>query len=104
MRGITLLAILMLVGFTGCMARSAVVARDDDAITNDVQARLAADAQTKPFAITVDTKAGVVRVAGAVAKDADRNAVEHIARTTPGVRAVDNYVQYGVVPVVPSVP
>jgi osmotically-inducible protein OsmY len=76
-----------------------VVTRDDASITSDVQARLAADAQTKPFAITVDTKAGVVHVAGDVAKAADRKAVERIARDAPGVHAVDNNVRFGGVPV-----
>ena len=73
--------------------------RDDAAITEDVRARLAADGQTKPFAITVGTTAGVVRVAGAVEKAADRDSVERIARETPGVRSVNNDVRFGGAPV-----
>ena len=73
--------------------------RDDAAITEDVRARLAADGQTKPFAITVGTTAGVVRVAGSVEKAADRDSVERIARETPGVRSVNNDVRFGGSPV-----
>jgi osmotically-inducible protein OsmY len=72
-----------------------VVHRDDAAITEDVRARLAADGQTKPFAISVATTGGVVDVTGSVAKSADRDSVERIARETPGVRSVDNNVRFG---------
>ena len=89
----------MLIGATGCANRARVVPRDDAAITEDVRARLAADGQTKPFAITVGTTAGVVRVAGAVANPADRDSVERIARETPGVRSVNNDVKFGGSPV-----
>jgi osmotically-inducible protein OsmY len=89
----------MLIGATGCVGRAPVVHREDAAIADDVRARLAADAQTKPFAITVATTAGVVNVTGSVAKSADRDSVERIARDTPGVRSVDNDVRFGGVPV-----
>jgi osmotically-inducible protein OsmY len=93
------LAIAMLIGVTGCVGRSPVVHREDAAISYDVRARLAADAQTKPFTITVATTSGVVQVTGAVAKSADRDSVERIARDTPGVRSVDNNVRFGGEPV-----
>ena len=93
------LAIAMLIGMTGCVARSRVVPRDDALITEDVRARLAADGQTKPFAIKVGTTAGVVNVAGSVPKAADRDSIERIARETPGVRSVDNHVIFGGEPV-----
>ena len=89
----------MLIGTTGCVARSPVVPRDDASITEDVQGRLAADGQTRPFAIKVGTTAGVVQVTGSVPKSADRDSVERIARETPGVRSVDNNVRFGNVPV-----
>jgi osmotically-inducible protein OsmY len=89
----------MLIGATGCVGRSPVVPRDDASITEAVQTRLAADGQTKPLAITVRTTAGVVHVAGSVAKSADRDSVERIARETPGVRSVDNDVRFGGAPV-----
>jgi osmotically-inducible protein OsmY len=89
----------MLIGATGCVGRSPVVPHDDAAITEAVRARLAADGQTKPYAITVGTTEGVVHVKGSVAKSADRDTVERIARETPGVRSVDNDVRFGHVPV-----
>ena len=98
-RGVATLAIVMLIGATGCVGRSPVVPRDDASITEAVRARLAADGQTKPFAITVGTTAGVVHVAGSVPKSADRESVERIARETPGVRSVDNDVRFGGAPV-----
>ena len=92
------LAIAMLIGATGCARRSPVVPRDDVTVAEDVRARLAANPQTKPFAITVGTTAGVVHVAGSVAKPVDRDSVERIARDTPGVRSVDNEVKFGDMP------
>ena len=96
----------MLIGTTGCVGPSPVAHRDDAAITEAVRTRLAADGQTKPFAIEVGTTEGVVKVSGAVTKSADRDAVERIARDTPGVRKVDNHVRFGgaPVPVEPSTP
>ena len=88
----------MLIAAIGCVGPSPVVHREDAAITEDVQARLAADGQTKPYAIAVATTAGVVKVSGSVAMSADRDSVERIARATPGVRSVDNNVRFGSVP------
>jgi osmotically-inducible protein OsmY len=98
-RALATLAVAVLIGATGCVSRAPVVQRTDAAITEDVRARLAADEQTKPFAITVATTAGVVHVSGSVARSADRESVERIARDTPGVRSVDNHVRYGGTPV-----
>ena len=80
------------------MGRVPVAPRDDSSITADVRARLAADGQTKPFAITVGTTKGIVSVAGSVPKATDRDSVERIARETPGVRSVNNDVRFGDVP------
>jgi hyperosmotically inducible protein len=88
----------MLIAATGCVSQPRVADREDAAITQDVRARLAADQQTNPFAITVATNAGVVNVTGSVDKSADRDSVERIARDTPGVRSVDNNVRFGVTP------
>ena len=90
---------MLMIGATGCVGRSPVVPRDDASITEAVGARLAADGQTKPFAITVGTTKGVVNVTGSVATSADRDSVERIARETPGVRSVDNNVRFGGAPV-----
>ena len=98
-RVLATLAITTLIGATACTVRSPVVHREDAAITADVRGRLAADEQTKPFAITVATTSGVVQVTGDVANSADRDNVERVARDTPGVRSVDNNVMYGGTPV-----
>ncbi len=90
-----LVVVGMLIGAMGCAGRQPIVERDDVAITNDVRARLAADTHASPLAVTVDTKAGVVSLSGMVPTDGDRNAVERIARDTPGVRTVDNDVMFG---------
>ena len=87
-----------MIGATGCTGPSPVSPSDDVAISEAVRTRLAADGQTKPFAITVASTGGVVHVSGAVAKSGDRDAVERIARETPGVRSVDNHVRFGDVP------
>lgn len=87
--------IAILICALGCSARQRIVERDDVSITNDVRTRIAADAQASPLGITVDTNAGVVHLTGSVPTDSDRSSVERIARDTPGVRAVDNRVQFG---------
>ena len=97
-RALATLAIAMLIGATGCVGKTPVVHREDAAITEDVRARLAADAETKPYTIGVATSAGVVNVTGSVEKSADRDSVERIARETPGVTSVDNDVRFGGVP------
>ncbi len=85
----------LLIGAMGCAAARPVVQRDDVAITNDVRARFAADANVSPLKVDVDTKAGVVRLTGFVATDGERNSVERIALEAPGVRSVDNNVIFG---------
>ena len=93
------MTIAILICAMGCSARQPIVQRDDVSITNDVRARLAGDAQASPSEITVDTKAGVVHLTGTVATDDERNSIERIARDAPGVRAVDNDVRFGDMPV-----
>ena len=85
----------LLIGAMGCAATQPVVQRDDVAITKDVRARFAADASVSPLNVSVDTKAGVVRLTGFVATDGDRSSVERIALEAPGVRSVDNSVIFG---------
>lgn len=93
-----IVAIAILIGALGCSARQPVVAREDVAITNDVRARLAADASSRPLKVDVATKAGVVSLTGFVPTDDDRTSVERIARATEGVRSVDNNVIFGARP------
>jgi osmotically-inducible protein OsmY len=94
-RCVAMIAGAMLIGVIGCATRQPTVARDDISITTDVRARLAANVQTNASELTVDTKAGVVRLTGAVATDDERNSIERIARDTPGVQGVDNNVRFG---------
>lgn len=83
---------------TGCAAQQPIVQRDDVTITGDVRARMASDTLLSKSDISVDTKAGVVRLAGSVSTDGERNAAERVARETPGVRSVDNNVIFGMAP------
>jgi hypothetical protein len=93
-----IIAIPLIIAAVGCSARQHVVERDDASITTDVEARLAADTQAHPLAVTVATTAGEVRLTGSVPTDSDRTAVERIAREAPGVRTVDNDVTFGTSP------
>jgi osmotically-inducible protein OsmY len=97
-RGAAIIAGAALIGMIGCAARQPIVERDDVSITNDVRTRLGATSQGSPSDVTVDTKAGIVRLTGAVATDDERNSVERIARDTPGVQSVDNNVTFGGTP------
>jgi osmotically-inducible protein OsmY len=97
-RSVAAVATGVLLGITGCAARTPTVTRSDTAISDDVRARLAADPQTEPFDITVDTQSGIVHVTGDVAKDSDRAKVERIALDAPGVSSVNNDVRYGTAP------
>jgi hyperosmotically inducible protein len=94
-----MIAIALLICAMGCSAQQPIVQRDDASITNDVRARLAADAQASPLEVAVDTKAGIVNLTGFVETDDQRNSVERIARDAPGVRSVDNNVRFGDAPV-----
>jgi hyperosmotically inducible periplasmic protein len=87
------MTLTMLTCTMGCSATQPQ--RDDVAVTHDVQARLAQDAQARPLQIAVATKGGVVYLTGSVPTDSDRNSVERIARDTPGVREVENNVLFG---------
>ena len=89
------LAVATVIATAGCATKPIVIARDDSAITQDVQARLLADPTATGAKIGVDTKAGVVSLTGAVASDTVRDSAERIARDTPGVRSVDNNVRFG---------
>lgn len=96
-RSVAAVATGVLLGITGCGPHTPKVTRNDTVISDDVRARLAADPQTEPFDITVDTNGGIVHVTGDVAKDSDRAKVERIALDSPGVRSVNNDVRYGAV-------
>ena len=67
----------------------------DAVITSRVAAKLAADPRQDEYEIAVDTQDGVVRLRGVVETAAQRGAAERLARTTDGVRGVDNQLRVG---------
>ena len=86
--------------FAGCSMRQAAnVGITDADITSGVEARLAEESQLNGYAIAVKTDDGVVRLSGNVATASDRDSAETIAAASPGVVSVDNYIQFGRVPV-----
>ena len=92
------IVVIAMLGIVACSAVQPIVQRDDASITKDVRARLAADASSRPLAVGVDTKAGVVHLTGFVPTDEDRSSVQRIAGATEGVRSVDNDVIFGRTP------
>jgi hyperosmotically inducible protein len=89
-------ATLLLLAFlaSACSFGPKVVAREDAAITADISGQLAAEPQLSDYDLDVDTSDAVVTVSGTVRNDADRRTTEEIARSTAGVREVDNRVRY----------
>lgn len=65
----------------------------DSAITAHVKARLATNQGLASFSIHVDTKNGVVTLAGRVDSQAAKNLAAQIASKTDGVRVVVNDIQ-----------
>ena len=63
---------------------------DDSAITTKVKAKLTTDSVKSLVKVHVDTKDGVVHLAGTVPTEADKAEAEHLARGTDGVKGVTN--------------
>jgi hyperosmotically inducible periplasmic protein len=80
------LTILML-AVVGCDAPQPV---DDSGITTKVKSKLAADTRTSAIKISVETTNGVVALTGTVPTQTEKTAAETIAKSTEGVRSVDN--------------
>lgn len=74
----------------------------DDTITKDVQAKVAADPDTKDTNVTVVAKEGKVTLTGKAKTPVAQKKVEQVAREEPGVAAVDD--QIAVEPVAEPVP
>src|ERR1700686_5247688 len=72
----------------------------DDAITQDVQTKVAADPDTKDSQVTVVAKEGKVTLTGKVKTPAAQKKLEQIAREEPGAASVDD--QSTVAPEAPS--
>lgn len=64
----------------------------DDAITKDVELKVAADPDTKDSQVTVAATEGKVTLTGKAKTPVARKKVEQIAQEEPGVAAVDNQI------------
>jgi hypothetical protein len=64
----------------------------DDAVTKDVQTKVAADPDTKDSEVTVVAKEGKVTLTGKVKTPAAQKKVEQIAQEEPGVTGVDDQI------------
>lgn len=80
------LALVAVVAFSvGCSKHPT-----DEQIINDIEAKVAADPQTKDSKITVEAKNGRVALQGTVPTPVARTKVEEIAKQEPGVAALDD--------------
>ncbi|MGH9927890.1 MAG: BON domain-containing protein [Pyrinomonadaceae bacterium] len=62
----------------------------DDTVTQNVRAKISADAPLSTEVITVSTVNGVVTLAGMVKSEADKSRAEQLARSVEGVKSVIN--------------
>lgn len=81
----TVSVVLLTVLFTACNRGPS-----DDTLTQNVRAKLGADAALSSEVITVSTANGVVTLSGTVKSDADKSRAEQIARGVEGVKQVTN--------------
>jgi hyperosmotically inducible protein len=65
---------------------------DDTAITAKVKAALAGDPRTKATQIDVETREGVVQLAGFVDNSDAKSTAEELARSVSSVKSVDNQI------------
>lgn len=72
--------------------RSAGVVASDSAITTKIKGKYAADSVVSVFNIGVRTWEGTVTLSGTVGSYVARDQAESIARSTGGVRAVNNHI------------
>lgn len=63
---------------------------DDGVITTQVKTKLIADSRTEAYKINVETKGGVVQLAGFVDSEEAKRTAGEVARSVEGVREVDN--------------
>ena len=71
-------------------ANKTATAIDDTAITTKVKSAMIADPTLKALQINVDTKNGVVTLAGAVDSQAMKDKATEVTQTVSGVKSVDN--------------
>jgi len=71
-------------------ANKTATAIDDTAITTKVKSAMVADPTLKALQINVDTKNGVVTLAGAVDSQAMKDRATEVTQGVTGVKSVDN--------------
>lgn len=81
---VTVIAAIALLA--GCHSRS----MDDSKITAKIESKLVGDSKTSALKIRVATKDGVVTLSGTVPTDTEKKEAETLARSTNGVRSVQN--------------
>jgi BON domain len=80
------LSLIVLVALSvGCSKR-----RSDEQIINDIEAKVAADPETKDSKLRLEAKNGRVVLEGTVSTSAARTKVEQIAKEEPGVSDLDD--------------
>ncbi|MGI9236167.1 MAG: BON domain-containing protein [Woeseiaceae bacterium] len=72
--------------------RSATVVASDSAITTKIKGKYAADSVVSVFSIGVRTWEGIVTLSGTVGSYNARDQAEAIAKSTGGVKAVNNLI------------
>jgi osmotically-inducible protein OsmY len=86
----------MLLATAGCRTTQSPGTQIDDSwITTKVNAKLAADPDTKMTDVSVQTDEGVVTLTGRVEDDKARRAALQLARNTEGVRSVRDLLEVG---------
>ena len=83
--GVSLMVVLLTGLVTSCNRGPS-----DEALTQNVQAKLKADSTLTTAPITVSTASGVVTLAGEVKSDANKSRAEQIAHSVEGVKSVNN--------------
>ena len=86
----------VLIALLACSTSQPIDRQSSDAlITSKIESKLAANPETNNFEIDVDTTDGRVRLSGLVETEEERREAEQLARTTDGVRSVDNELKLG---------
>src|SRR5260370_17073720 len=78
--------------------------RSDDAITTDIKARMFSDPSLKSANINVAVKDGIVTLSGQVTNDGTRLAADELAKSTTGVKSVDDQTVAITLPPPPLIP
>jgi hyperosmotically inducible periplasmic protein len=90
MKKLVIPTIIAVVAFlAGCNSQAV----DDSAITAKLKTKLATDSQTSAIKIGVETKSGVVTLTGNVPTDTEKTKAETLAKSTEGVKRVQNEIK-----------